>query len=201
MNRLILILALCATLITTTASAGNMGHGVDSASLPNTGRVLEVINVTGYTYLHVEDKEKKKWIAGKTKEVKVGDVVHYSKGSTMRNFFSKTLNRTFPEIIFTGAVEVEKPTVKTQVTAANPGQQLDVIESLVINTMDSGGYTYIEAQQSDKTVWLAAPKTAVKKGDKIRYANDGAMMKNFYSKTLNREFTEILFIGEAQVIQ
>ena len=210
MNRLILTLALCATLITTTANAGTMaGHGNTTVNLPNVGKVLEVINVAGYTYLHVEGKDKKEWVAGKAGEIKEGDVVSYSKGSIMHNFFSKTLNRTFPEIIFTSSIQLEGAHPTPASTAASSptmtktaaGEQPNVVESTVISTMDSGGYTYIEADQNGKAVWLAAPKTAVKKGDTIRYANDGAIMKNFYSKSLGREFKEIIFVGEAQIVQ
>jgi len=204
MNRLPLILTLCAALIATTTSAGNIGiHGNENVSLPNSGKVLEVINVAGYTYLHIEGKDKKEWIAGKAKEVKEGDFVRYSKGSVMRDFSSKSLNRTFSEILFTSAIQLEKPVTTTGVAKTNSGQQeqANVVQAYVVSTVDSGGYTYIEAKQSDKTVWLAGPKTAIKKGDKIRYANDGAVMTNFYSKTLNREFAEILFVGEVQIIQ
>lgn len=210
MNKLILTLALCATLITTTTSAGTMpGHGNTTVDLPNIGKVLEAINTGGYTYLHVEGKEKKEWIAGKASEVKEGDVVSYSKGSIMRNFFSKALNRTFPEILFSGSIQLKgahptpastaasSPTVST----AAAGEQSNITKSTVLSAIDSGGYTYIEVDQNGKAVWLAAPKTAVKKGDAIRYANDGAIMKNFYSKSLGREFKEIIFVGEAQVVQ
>jgi len=202
MNRLTLILTLCAALIATTASAENIGiHGNENVSLPNSGKVLEVMNVAGYTYLHIEGKDKKEWIAGKAKEIKEGDFVRYSKGSVMRDFFSKSLNKTFPEILFTSAIQLEKPVTTTGVAKTNPEQQANVVQAHVVSTADSGGYTYIETKQNDKTVWLAGPKTAVKKGDTIRYANDGAVMTNFYSKTLNREFAEILFVGEVQIIQ
>jgi len=209
MNRLTLILMLCASLIATTVNAETMaGHGNSTVDLPNIGKVLEVINVAGYTYLHLEGKDKKEWIAGKAKEVKEGDVVRYSKGSIMRNFFSKTLNKTFPEILFTSAIQVEgaHPTpastaATSTLSAPTPGQQNNVAEGNVISTIDSGGYTYIETKQDDKTIWLAGPKTAVKKDDAIRYTNDGAVMKDFYSKTLNREFPEIIFVGEVQVIK
>ncbi len=210
MNRLILILALCATLVTTTANAGTMpGHGNTTVALPNIGKVLEVINEAGYTYLHVEGKEKKEWVAGKAAGVKEGDVVSYSKGSIMRNFFSKTLNRTFPEIRFASSIQLEGAHPTPASTAASSptitntaaGEPSNIIESAVISAVDSGGYTYIETDQDGKAVWLAAPKTAVKKGDTIRFANDGAIMKNFYSKSLGREFKEIVFVGEAQVVQ
>jgi len=203
MTRLIPILTLCIALITTAANAGNMGiHGDNTTSLPNSGKVIEVINVAGYTYLHIEDKDRKEWIAGNANEIKKGDTVRYSKGSVMRDFFSKALNRTFPEILFTSAIQIEKAAAAANVVEASSGQQASVIEGRVLSTTDSGGYTYVEAEQSDKTVvWLAAPKTALKKGDAIRYANDGAVMKNFSSKTLNRTFAEILFVGEVQVIK
>lgn len=177
-------------------------HGDNTTSLPNSGKVIEVINVAGYTYLHIEDKDRKEWIAGNANEIKKGDTVRYSKGSVMRDFFSKALNRTFPEILFTSAIQIEKAAAAANVVEASSGQQASVIEGRVLSTTDSGGYTYVEAEQSDKTVvWLAAPKTALKKGDAIRYANDGAVMKNFSSKTLNRTFAEILFVGEVQVIK
>jgi len=197
MNRTTLILILCAFLIATTANARGTGdNGANNASLPNTGKVLEVINAAGYTYLHVEDKDKQVWIAAKEQEVKAGDIVNYSQGSVMRDFHSKTLNRTFPEIIFTSAVQLEQTTA-----VANASQQAIITEGQVISTMDSGGYTYIEAKQGDENVWLAAPKTTVKQGDAIRYINDGSGMKDFYSKTLDRKFAEILFVGEVQVTQ
>ncbi len=208
MNRL--ILTLCAALIAATAGAENMGiHGANNTALPNIGKVIEIANVAGYTYLHVEGKEGKEWIAGKAAELKEGDVVRYSTGSIMRNFFSKSLNKTFPEIRFTSAIQLEgvhptpASTAAPSPTAAEgtPTEQANIVESQVISAMDSGGYTYIEIDQNGKAVWLAAPKTTVKKGDTIRYANDGATMKNFYSKSLNREFSALLFIGEAQVIQ
>ena len=203
MTRLIPILALCTILITTAANAGNMGiHGENTSSLPNSGKVIEVLNVAGYTYLHIENNDKKEWIAGNANEIKKGDSVRYSKGSVMRDFFSKALNRTFPEILFTSAIQLEKPAASTDVIEASSGQQISVVEGHVLSTIDSGGYTYIEVEQSNKKViWLAAPKTTIKKGDAIRYANDGALMTNFSSKTLNRTFSEILFVGEVQVIK
>ncbi len=210
MKRLSLTLALCITLIATTAGAGeNSPHGANGVALPNVGKVIEVLNVAGYTYLHVEGKERKEWIAGKAEGIKEGDVVRYSIGSIMRNFASKSLNRTFPEIRFTSAIQLEgaHPT-PASMAASSPaiaetgsGEALNIVESQVISAADSGGYTYIEVDRNGQSIWLAAPKTTVKKGDTIRYANDGAVMKNFYSKSLNREFPEILFIGEAQVVQ
>ena len=68
----------------------------------------------------------------------------------------------------------------------------------VLSSIDTAGYTYIEVTQNKKTLWLAAPKVAVKKGDVIRYDN-GMEMTNFNSKTLNRTFPSVTFVNRVVV--
>lgn len=64
----------------------------------------------------------------------------------------------------------------------------------VSDTMDSGGYTYIELDQEGKKTWVAIPKTKVKKGQMISVM-PGMVMENFESKTLHRKFDRIVFSG------
>ena len=196
MNRALFILILCTTASFAIAGApeGHPAvtaedralHGGGGAVLPNVGRVLETMDSGGYTYLHVEDKGQKQWIAGNEVKVKEGDIVTYSKGSQMRNFHSKSLDRTFPEILFTSKIQLEgaHPTPSSMQAApasAAMGGTENLKQGRVLNTMDSGGYTYIEVDEEGQTHWLALPETTVKSGDTIRYA-DGAVMKNFYSR-------------------
>jgi len=68
----------------------------------------------------------------------------------------------------------------------------------VLSTIDAAQYTYIEVTQNKKTLWLAATKVAVKKGDVIRYDN-GMEMTNFNSKTLNRTFPSVFFVNSVVV--
>ena len=68
----------------------------------------------------------------------------------------------------------------------------------VLSSMDASIYTYVEVSENGKTVWIAAPTVAVKKGDTIRFS-DGAAMSNFYSKSLNRTFEKVIFVGKAAV--
>lgn len=70
----------------------------------------------------------------------------------------------------------------------------------VLNSMDASIYTYIEVNENGKNVWLAAPTVAVKKGDTVRFS-DGAVMTNFHSKSLNRTFASIVFVGKAEVVK
>lgn len=68
----------------------------------------------------------------------------------------------------------------------------------VVSTIEVPQYTYIEVVQDNKTYWLAAPSVAVKKGDTIQF-DDGAVMTNFISKSLNRTFPSITFVSRVVV--
>ena len=64
----------------------------------------------------------------------------------------------------------------------------------VSQTMNSGGYTYIEAaDDKGQKTWLALPEMYVEVGDKIEYPDIPPMM-NFNSKTLKRTFDKILIV-------
>ncbi len=71
---------------------------------PVTGKVLETMDAGGYTYLNVETDAGAKWIAVNQTAVEVGEEVTFMDGMVMQNFFSKTLDRTFPEVVFSGGL-------------------------------------------------------------------------------------------------
>jgi len=68
--------------------------------LPNSGLVAEVIQTKAYSYLRVTKGVTEQWIAGARAEYRMDDLIEYSRGTTMANFHSSTLNRTFSSIIF-----------------------------------------------------------------------------------------------------
>lgn len=68
--------------------------------LPNSGEVAEVIETKAYSYLRVTKGVSEQWLAGPRGEYSVGNSVEYSRGLTMYNFHSSTLNREFASIIF-----------------------------------------------------------------------------------------------------
>lgn len=82
---------------TTGATAGMQG---------NEGKVLATLDAPGYTYMELANKEKRFWIAAPTTKVKVGDRVRFDQSLVMKNFNSKTLNRTFDQIIFVNSATV-----------------------------------------------------------------------------------------------
>lgn len=80
--------------------------------------------------------------------------------------------------------------MKAQELPAGAGQKAKVTQ-----TMNSGGYTYVEAaDDKGQKVWLALPEMKVAVGDAIEYPKDAMPMTNFKSKTLNRTFDKILFV-------
>ena len=62
----------------------------------------------------------------------------------------------------------------------------------VLETMDSGGYTYMNVDTGDRQSWVAIPQSQVKVGQEVTY-KPGMVMNNFASKTLNRTFDSIVF--------
>jgi hypothetical protein len=62
-----------------------------------------------------------------------------------------------------------------------------------METMDSGGYTYVHLQSDSKDVWIAASAFAVKKGERLS-ASLEMPMTNFHSPSLNRDFPVIYFV-------
>jgi hypothetical protein len=80
------------------------GLAAPPAAAPVKGKVLETMDASGYTYLNVETDAGTKWIAVNQTPVEVGEEVTFMDGMVMQNFFSKSLDRTFPEIVFSSGL-------------------------------------------------------------------------------------------------
>jgi len=68
------------------------------------GKVLETMDTGGYTYMNVATASGEKWVAVNQTAVAVGEEITFMDGNVMQNFASKSLDRTFPEIIFSGGL-------------------------------------------------------------------------------------------------
>jgi hypothetical protein len=71
-----------------------------------TGKVLETMSTAGYTYVQVDTGTHTNWAAATQFEVKVGDTVTVGPGAPMSNYHSKSLNRDFDVVYFTGSITV-----------------------------------------------------------------------------------------------
>jgi hypothetical protein len=71
-------------------------------------------------------------------------------------------------------------------------KNISALSGKVVETMDSGRYTYVCLEKSDKKLWIAVPKMKVVVGQIMSF-KPGLEMVNFESKTLNRTFDKIIF--------
>ncbi len=98
----ILVLALTLTLSITPTLASNNAL----QNKVHKGKVIESMDSGGYTYMHFEENGKKLWVATRLLKVSVGDLIEFGHAAPMKKFFSKTLNRTFEDILFVNRVKV-----------------------------------------------------------------------------------------------
>lgn len=77
--------------------------------------------------------------------------------------------------------------------ATGPGMSGKVTE-----TMNSGGYTYVQVDTGSEQVWAAAPEFQVKVGDPV-IVPEGMPMANYTSPSLNRTFDVVYFVPSVMV--
>lgn len=68
------------------------------------GKVVETMNAAGYTYVQVDDGQKKIWAAAPEFSVAVGDEVIVPDGMPMNDYHSKSLDRDFEVVYFVDSV-------------------------------------------------------------------------------------------------
>ena len=175
-------------------SSGVKENAVADAELTgNTGQVLSVVQVPGYTYVEVRNNGRNLWLAGSPVDLAEGEIVSWADSAMMRNFESKTLNRTFDELMFVSAIYKGAGGAPQPAAAANGG--------VVRSTQDAAGYTYIElTTDAGDVVWLATPETELADGSRVTWQG-GSTMTNFTSSSLDKTFPEILFVQSIHVVQ
>lgn len=89
------------------------------------------------------------------------------------------------------------PSAASQGLTAQPAAP-ETLSGKALQTMNSGGYTYIYLQKKNgEKVWVAVPETTVKTGSQISF-KPGIEMRKFESKSLKRKFDSIIFSDGVQ---
>ena len=88
------------------------------------------------------------------------------------------------------AAVAENPALATPVPAG-------MVRGTVLDTMDSGGYTYVLVDIGQDQRWAAAQQTVVSVGDVVQMGA-GMPMTSFTSKTLDRTFDVVYFVDGLQ---
>ena len=69
--------------------------------------VKEVLKGGMYVYLRCQEQDKEIWLASVERAFKVDEVITFVNAPPMTDFQSKSLNRTFPELILTDILPPE----------------------------------------------------------------------------------------------
>lgn len=85
---------------------GTPAENAGGNALLNQGTVTSVLQTEHYTYLEVENAGVKQWLAVTNLTVAEGAVIRYENGVGMTDFFSQSLKREFPSILFIASVKI-----------------------------------------------------------------------------------------------
>lgn len=89
---------------------GNTLQGQDKKSFlekgGHRGKVISTMASGGYTYIEFEENGKTLWAACRQANVSVGDTIEFGRALPMKNFHSRTLKRTWEDILFVSRVTV-----------------------------------------------------------------------------------------------
>jgi hypothetical protein len=103
------------------------------------GEVLERLDAGGFTYLRLKTNKGERWLVTSPVETKVGEKVSASSAMIVEKFESKSLNRTFDNIIF-GSVDGAKAAAH----ASAPSPMKDVGDVKVDKAAGAGAKTVAE---------------------------------------------------------
>jgi len=111
--------ALFTTIHLTPIQAAAANTTVAAAAAGNlAGKVVETMDAATYTYALIDTGAAKAWVAAPQFIVKVGDTLAVADAMPMNQYRSKTLNRTFEVVYFSGNVRVNgNPAIATDAAA------------------------------------------------------------------------------------
>lgn len=140
------------------------------------GKVIETMDASGYTYVQIDTGSEKIWGAAPTTAITVGDQIEFSSGMPMRDFQSKSLNRSFPVVYFAPRF-ISSNNNSTSGTAAISANSKSQKPAAALKTMAKakGGYTIAEIYKDKKNL---ADKTISVRGQVTKF-NAKVMNKNW----------------------
>jgi PBP1b-binding outer membrane lipoprotein LpoB len=94
----------------------------------------------------------------------------------------------------TAAKSTETTTTKNTTPQQNAAAtDTSIVTGNTIETFNAGGFTYVQITTPKESIWAAGPLTSIKKDDKVGFSRK-MPMRNFHSKSLNRDFETIYFV-------
>jgi len=155
--------------------------------------VQEVINIKGYTYLHVLEKGVEEWVATSSISAEKGAIFYFSKAMEMTNFESKELQRTFKKILFVDRLSTspDLAPVKNKITMRNLSEKATkpIIKKRDVTFSPSNGTISIAEIYKNKETYKGKKVTV--KGEVTKF-NPAILNKNWVhlqdGTSFNNEF-------------
>ena len=135
---------------------------------PLSGKVVETVDSGGYTYVNIENAGKKTWVAVPRTKVTVGQNISFLPGAVMKNFQSKTLDRTFESIVFSGGVIGSQGKRPTGSIGQHTPPKIITDKSIKVEKA-SGPNAYTVAEVYEKSASLEK-KSVVVKGQVVKFS-------------------------------
>ncbi len=110
MGRFILVMLLALAPIAASLAQAPLpvGHppigGANTPVVQHSGTVLETIDATPYVYIHAKSESGEQWLAAPATTLAKGAAIAWPDGLVMSNYHSKTLDRTFDQVLFVNQV-------------------------------------------------------------------------------------------------
>lgn len=140
------------------------------------GKVVETMNAGGYTYICIEKNGKQTWVAVPDMSVSVGQNMTFQPGQEMKHFTSKSLNRTFDSIIFSGGPASTPVSLSqskageaakhggSKAAAVKPGEKISIEKATGPNAYSIGEIFSQKTKLNQKTAVVKAKVTKVSVG-------------------------------------
>jgi len=140
------------------------------------GKVVDIIEAAGYTYVQVDTGSSTLWAAGPSTPFNKGDMVAFDTGMPMNNFHSKSLDRDFNLLYFVDAFKTDKGTAQPRMPEPH-GKLAEPTQAAAIGNISkaSGGQTIADIFANKD----ALADKAVKVRGKVVKFTGGVLGKNW----------------------
>lgn len=148
----------CFLTIAMVQAAWSMPGAKSPASVRSfSGEVTETMNASGYTYMLITNGDKQTWVAIPETTIEKGSVVSYLEGMVMENFVSKTLNKTFPTIVFSAGLAQQEAQSPHKPAAKNSAEDSFAAALQAEGAMKPGPVTQVGQEMSGGSTAAIVP--------------------------------------------
>ena len=171
------ILALSFISFAAVAGKADTASMKDSTTNRIYGKVVETMDANNYTYVLIDDGEKKHWAAGPKSTLNKGDMIGIDSQMPFTNFESKGLGKTFETIYFVNRFISDKPVQNAPVGNPHAGLNKEAASSISMKGIKKakGGKTVAEVFAEKQTL---AGKSVRVRGKVVKYTEQ-VMGKNW----------------------